>query len=235
MSALILDGALVEVPGVTDLATWESDPSRAPPITDGKARDRSKVRAVLLHTTRGRRGARLREGARPSTRAEALARYQATTTRDVSWHLTIDTDGTVLQSADPARWMAWHAGHANGWTVGIEIVQHPDSPDLWTVQIAAVVAVVGVLCDAFAIPRRVLVDAVGSPWMQPVQRLLSPLARDRAGKLLGGKGERWGGVLGHCHVVPDHVRGPGDPGDLPFRALLDAGWEGVELGAMVPA
>jgi N-acetyl-anhydromuramyl-L-alanine amidase AmpD len=223
---LVIAGQRVVVPGA-EVVTWLDDPSRAPPVTDGKRRDASKVLAICLHTSRGQRGAKLRKGARASTRAEALARYQATTARDVSWHLTIDTDGTVLQSADLATWMCWHAGHANGWTVGVELVQHPDSPDLWEAQLAALVAVCAAASEALAIPRRIMADAAGAPLTVPVVALLSEAARSRDGKLLGGLGERWPGVLGHCNVVPDHVRGPGDPGDLPFRALLAAGWQGV--------
>lgn len=226
MSGLVVSGARVEVPGV-EVVTWLDDPSRAPPVTDGKRRDASKVKAIMLHTSRGQRGAKLQVGSRPSTRAETLARYQSTTAREVSWHLTIDSDGTVIQSADLATWMCWHAGHANGWTVGIELVQHPDSPDLWQVQLAALVAVCDVIAAALGIPRRLMVDGAGNPLTVPIGPLLSEAARSRDGRLLGGKGERWPGALGHCNVVPDHIRGPGDPGDLPFRALLVAGWQGV--------
>lgn len=225
MNGLVIGGLRYPVPS-TEVVTWEDDPRRAPPVTDGKRRDPSRVLAVCLHTSRGQRGARLQPGARPSTRAEALARYQATTAREVSWHLTIDTDGTVLQSADLGSWMTWHAGHVNGWTVGIELVQHPDSPDLWQAQLAALCSVAAVVSDVLQIPRRVMVDGAGNPITTPVGPLLSEAARDRDGRLLGGKGERWPGVIGHCQVVPDHVRGPGDPGDLPFRALLVAGWRG---------
>jgi hypothetical protein len=225
---LIIDGKLVPV--AAEGATWLDDPKRAPPISDGVRRVASKVKAIVLHTTRGVDGARVRDGARASTRAETLARYQATTDREVSWHLTIDTDGTVLQQADLATWTAWHAGHVNGWTVGVELVQHPDSPDLWRSQLDALVAVCGAISGALAIPRRVLVDSAGAPILRPVRALLSEAARGSGGALLGGRAERWGGVLGHCQVVPATSRGPGDPGRAPFDALLAAGWTGVVLG-----
>ena len=234
MTGLVIDSKRVAVPGV-EVVTWLDDPRRAPPVTDGVRRKREKVQAICLHTTRGAKGGAVRDGARPSTHAETLARYQATTLKEVSWHLTIDTDGTVVQSADLATWMCWHAGHVNGWTVGIELVQHPDTPDLWRVQLDALVAVCAVVSDALAIPRRVIVDAAGAPVVTPVRALLSEAARGpkrkdgSPGPLLGGLGQRWAGVIGHCQVVPDHVRGPGDPGPLPFAALLAAGWQGVSL------
>lgn len=232
MTGLIIAGSRVPVAGV-EVVTWLDDPTRAPPVTDGLRRDAGRVQAICIHTSRGVRGAVLREGARASTRAEQLARYQATTAREVSWHLTIDSDGTVIQQADLATWTAWHAGHANGWTIGVELVQHPDSPDLWRVQLAALVAVCEAIVGAIpTIQRRVIVDASGAPLLRPVPALLSEAARDSAGRPLGGRARRWAGAIGHCQVVPDHVRGPGDPGALPLLALLDAGWVGVPVEAV---
>ena len=223
---LIVAGVRWPVPSVEG-ASWLDDPKRAPPATDGVARAAHKVRALVIHTSRGASGGKLRPGGQASTLAETLARYQASTSREVSWHLTIDSDGTVLQQADLATWTTWHASHANSWTVGIELVQHPDSPDLWQAQMAALVAVCDAAAVALAIPRRLLLDAGGAPLLRPVRGLLSPAARSRDGALLGGRGERWAGALGHCHLVPSHVRGPGDPGPLPFEALLRAGWSGL--------
>ena len=96
----------------------------------------------------------------------------------------------MLQQADLATWTCWHAGHANGWTVGVELVQHPESADLWTAQLDALVIVVAAISDALAIPRRVLVDAAGAPLLTPVRALLSPAARGPGdpGPLLGGRG-----------------------------------------------
>jgi len=218
-AGLIIAGARVAVPGVR-VTTWRDDPAVAPPITDGRERPAGSALALVMHTSRGRRAA-LREGARPSDKGERLARYQARTKRKVSWHLTGDTDGDVFQQADLATWLAWHVEEANGWTVGYELVQHRDASDLWRVQLDAAVAVCTAACVALGIPRRVLVGEDGKPWLQPVPSLL--MAK------YGGPGGRWGGVLGHCQLVPDEVRGPGDPGDAIFRALLDAGFEGVPV------
>ena len=214
-AGLVVDGARVPVPGVAELVTWLDDAKRAPLVTDGSRR-RGPVIAVVLHTSRGVRGV-VRPGARPSDRAELLARYQARTERDVSWHLTVDTDGTVLQQADLARWTCWHAGHVNGWTVGLEMVQHADTGDLWQVQIDATVAVVAAVCGALGVPPRVPVDASGAPLAGQVKAWQS--AKE------GGRGASWPGVLGHHHVTRN--KGEGDPGADVFRALLAAGFEGV--------
>lgn len=215
---LIIDGVRVPVPGVR-VTTWVDDPKRAPPITDGRERSASAVRSIVLHTSRGVRGT-IRDGSRDSNRAEVLALYQSRTARQVSWCLSVDTDGDVLQQCDAARWACWHAGHANAWTIGIEMVQHPDTGDLWRVQVDACVAVVGALCDALAIPKRVPVDASGKPFAGVV-----PSWRSVA---KGGKATQWPGVLGHRNITTD--RGPGDPGSSIFEALLSSGFAGEVVG-----
>lgn len=218
MTGLVVAGRRVEVPGVADLVTYLDDPHRAPRVTDGKPRDGSHVTGIVLHTSRGRRGT-VRPGAFPSTRAELLALYQSRTTRAVSWHATVDTDGTTIQQADAALWMCWHAGHANGWSIGIELVQQPDTGDLWEVQIAACVAVVEALCVALSIPRRTPVTADGRPH--------AGLIHEHQEASEGGLQRPFAGVLGHRALTRN--RGPGDPGDAIFEALLAAGFEGVTV------
>lgn len=214
MSGLVVDGARIAVPGV-NVVSWLDDPARAPKVTDGATRKQRPL-AIVLHTSRGVPG-KVREGARPSTVAETLARYQSRTERQVSWHLTIDTDGDVLQQADASTWTAWHAGHANRWTVGIELAQHQDSGDLWRAQLVATVAVVTALCDALAIPKRYPVRPDGAPMLERVLRWAS------AGE--GGAATPWQGVLPHCALTRD--RGPGDCGPHVFEALRAAGFTGV--------
>lgn len=213
-AGLIVGGVRVPVAGVS-VVTWQDDPKRAPKVTDGRARTAAPT-AIVLHTSRGARGT-VRPGSRPSTIEDKLALYQARTTRQVSWHITTASDGDVLQQADARDWTCWHAGHANGWTVGIEMAQHADTGDLWQVQVDATVAVVEALCGALAIPKRVPVTAAGDPFSGVVKTWQSVAA--------GGKAERWGGVIGHRNVTAD--RGPGDPGDGVFSALLAAGFAGA--------
>lgn len=221
MSGLIVSGARVEVPGV-EVVTWLDDPRRAPLVTDGKPRDAARVTGIVLHTSRGRRGV-VQPGSRPSDRAELLARYQARTERQVSWHLTIDTDGTVLQQADAALWMAWHATHANGWSVGIECVQHPDTGDLWQVQADACVAIVEALCSALRIPRKTYVGADGRPY--------AGIVREHQEASEGGHQRPFAGVLGHRALTTN--RGVGDPGDGLFAVLLAHDFEGVPVVELV--
>ena len=81
------------------------------------------------------------------------------------------------------------------------------------------VEVVRAACNAMGIPKRVMVGENGDPIVAPVKSLTL--------KKYGGREQVFNGVLGHSHVVPTTVRGPGDPGPEPFRALLRAGFEAV--------
>lgn len=217
---LIINGARVPVPGVR-IVSWLDDPKRAPHCTDGKPRPAGNVSAVVLHTSRGRRGV-IREGSRRSDKAERLARYQTRTDRDVSWHLTVAADGEVFQQADLATFMCWQASHANGWTWGVECAQDADTPDLTRAQVDALVAVVAAACDAMGIPRRVPVNADGRPVAGVVKAWQS--------RKQGGDQKAARGVIGHRNLTTS--RGPGDPGDPIFEALLAAGFVGAAPEAM---
>lgn len=206
---LIIDGQRVDTPGMETIS-WLDDP-KVPRVTDGRRRVPQSARAIVLHTVHGKLGGLSDKASVPSSRAERYARYQASTKREVSWHLTVDTDGTIVQSADVASWTCWHATAVNGWTVGIELVQEADGT-LYRPQLAAVVALCDLLCARLGIDRRVPARA-GVPIVGVVPRLT-------------GHDGPWSGVFGHRHQTRN--RGPGDPGDYPFLALLAAGYAGVE-------
>ena len=228
---IIVNGRAFAAPHIEG-DTWLSNPRRAPHVTDGNARDADEAVAFLWHTTSGRLVTELQVEGIPSTDAEKQARYQTRTPRKVSWHYTDDTDGTVLQQADPELWTCWHAGWANSWTVGAELVQRADAPRVLTApQIKAAADLTEIVCDAMGIRRAVLVDENGAPWLKPVRQLLSQRATDKAGRSLRGLGQSWSGVIGHCHVAPSHHRGPGDPGPLVFVELLRRGFEGCVVSA----
>ena len=207
-AGIVIDGRRVPVPGA-EVVTWLDDDA-VPRVKDGHTRAASAVKAIVLHTVHGKVGPLADRASAPSTRAERYARYQASTSRDVSWHFTVDTDGTIVQSCDAATWMAWHATAVNPWTIGIEMVQESDGT-VYRPQLAVVVALCDVLCASLGIERRV--PAInGAPIVGVVERLT-------------GRHGSWSGVFGHRHQTTN--RGPGDPGDHIFRALLAAGYAGV--------
>lgn len=229
---LVIDGKRVPVPGVR-VVTWLDDPKRAPAITDGGRRAADECIAVVWHTSKGTICTAAAPTGAPSTLAEQLALYQSRTSREVSWHVTVDLDGDVLQQADLERWTAWHAGSVNGWTWGGELVQ-PASGQLTVPQIRAAADLTDAACAAQGIPRRVLVTGGGLPFTGPVLDLVSPRAKHyQTGASLGGRGKTWAGVLGHCHVAHRDAgdgkgtrggRGPGDPGPLIFAELIARGY-----------
>jgi hypothetical protein len=206
---LVIDGQRVETPGMETIS-WLDDPA-VPRVKDGRRRVPQSARAIVIHTVHGKLGRVADAPSAPSVRAERYARYQAGTAREVSWHITVDTDGTIVQSADVAAWTCWHATAVNGWTVGIELVQESDGT-VYRAQLAAVVALCDLLCARLGIERRVPARG-GVPIVGVVPRLT-------------GTDGPWSGVFGHRNQT--RQRGAGDPGSSVFLALLAAGYAGVE-------
>lgn len=211
--SLVLNGQLVATPGV-ETVSWLDDP-KVPMTTDGYAR-MQWIRAIVLHTVHGKIGG-LKPGIKPSTRAEAYAVYQAHTARDVSWDYTIDTDGTVVVSNDPLKRVCWHATTVNPFSIGIEMVQD-DNGDLYEGQLESVVKFLDTITRELAdrghpIQRQIPVGADGKPVRGVIPRLADQI-----------KCKQVVGIYGHRNQTSN--RGPGDPGDFIFQALLNAGYKG---------
>ncbi len=208
---VIIDGGRVAVPHAR-VVTWADDRSVLE-LGDNRQRRRARVRAIVLHTTWGRLGPLVLGAGSPAGRGYVAANARAT---DKSWDFTVDRDGTVFQQSDPARCFTWHAGAANPFSVGIEMVQALTG-ELYEVQVRAAVELVDALAREFAIARLV-------PWRRgaPDLRVLPTV---RAGRL-----ELLHGLFAHANFTDD--RGPGDPGPFAFRVLeATKGWLGVEWGA----
>lgn len=208
---IVLDDQLVDYP---KSVCWRDAPTQCPRTTDYSPR-RTWIRAVVLHTVDGRLGP-VKPGGPDTGRDLAYARYQAHTPRLVSWDYTIDLDGSIAASNDPARYYTWHATDVNPVTIGVELVQDGEGA-LYVDQLAAAVAFVGFLCDRFGIQKQVPVRG-GAPLATVLPRLQAPRA-----------GRNFVGVYGHRNQTPN--RGPGDPGSAVFLALLAAGFEGLDFGA----
>lgn len=220
---LVLGGVATPTPG-RDTKSWVDD-ARLPHIgasrrDDGSPRRREDVRAIVLHTTKGKLGPILSTPPPASEAAERYARYQGRTEREVSWHFTVDVDGTVVQSADPDVWECWHAGINNDGTVGIELVQRDDLA-LYGAQLDALVWLVTLLCDRYRIPRTFPVGPDGAPWQKIIPELMKAPE--------GDGGRSWRAVYAHRNC--SRRRGAGDPGDHPFVALRAAGFAPIRLDA----
>lgn len=216
--SIVINGKKIETPGL-ETVSWLDDP-KVPRVTDFNPRT-LWIRAIVLHTVHGKSG-KLLPGIKPSTRAESYAKYQANTSRDVSWDYTIDTDGTVVVSNDPVRVFTWHAGDVNPFTVGIEFVQD-DNGDIYEGQMLAGVRFLDVLTRELAdaghpIQRQVPMAPNGDPVRGVIGRIEN---NDSAKQVVG--------IYGHRNQTSN--KPAGDPGDAIFRALLRAGYKGFNLDA----
>jgi hypothetical protein len=199
--SLIVRDRTIEVPGVT-VINWQSGDPGVRHCRHHRPR-KHPVQAIVLHTSRGVEAPVVE--ALQSDHGRRLAHYQATTERQVSWHLTVCRDGTVLQQADLERSVTWHAGHANAWSVGIELAQAPRNPAITRAQIEATVKLCDVITAVFSIPR------------------MACFSREPREYWQRGGGRIPSGVVGHRNLT--RSRGPGDPGDHVMSALRVAGYE----------
>jgi hypothetical protein len=214
--SIVLDGKKIETPGLETIS-WLDDP-KVPMTTDVSARTQW-IRAIVLHTVHGKVG-KLLPGVKSSTRAESYAKYQANTSRDVSWDYTIDTDGTIIVSNDPMKHFTWQATSVNPITLGIELVQE-DNGDLYEGQLDAAVRFIDCLTRELAdrghpIQRQIPVSAEG----KVVKGVIKRIADSSSAKSVVG-------IYGHRNQTTN--RGAGDPGDFIFEALLKAGYMGFCL------
>jgi len=169
---------------------------------------KNAIRAVLLHHTAG-------EG-------NGTAIFKTLQSRKLSVHFTIDREGVVTQHADLAS-VAYHAGPANSYTVGIEIASRGVAPSLpqapresyadrvhgverlflafYKDQVTATRTLCRDLCDLLQLPFKFPTSEDGS-----VKRVL----------LTGSELSTWRGMLGHMHVSQKKV----DPSPHIYEELL---------------
>jgi hypothetical protein len=207
--SIVISGERIEVPGVRSCSWLDGT---VPRITDRTERSR-RVRAVVIHTHEGKATGSIKPSRLvDDPLARSLARYQTTTSRDVSWDYTVGRDGVVYAQSDPALEFSWHATAWNPISVGIELVQDGDGA-LYDGQLDALVSLVDVLTRHLRIQRQI-------PWRDGAPMLGVIYRADEGGTL---KGQDLVGVFGHVNNT--RSRGKGDPGPAPFYALHEAGYE----------
>lgn len=215
--SIVLNGQKIATPGLETIS-WLDDP-KVPRATDTTPRTKW-IRSIVMHTVSGKVGGVRPGKAPPSNRAESYAKYQANTSRDVSWDYTIDVDGTIVVSNDPMVAYTWQATSVNPWTIGIEMVQESNG-DVWEEQIAVTVKFLDFLTKSLAdlshpIQRQVPMDSLGKPVRGVIPRIVDA---SQAKSVVG--------IYGHRNQTTN--RGAGDPGDPIFNALLLAGYKGFNL------
>jgi hypothetical protein len=210
----------------------DKDPKTGKPIFN-KAKHKSKrdtwVRAICVHTNRGEVGPLLAsKGPSNISKDISLAKYQASSDRVAGWDYTVDYDGSVACSNDPFEFYTYHAGTVNRHTVGIEMVQETNEPNgIYNSTLDATVQLIDVLTFFLGIQRQVLCYGYEgdnkNKWIEGVipGRLQSP--NDKTKKKKEPTGFDCVGIYGHRNVTKN--KGPGDPGNLIFDKLREAGYE----------
>lgn len=217
--SLVIAGRPIVVPGI-DIVSWLDDRT-LPKGTDFNPRKR-KIRVIVWHTVHGRKGP-LKPGIKQSTRDRVYAIYQARSPRNVSWHFTIDTDGSITQSLDPTLEVGWHASYTevNEISLGIELVQDDDG-SLYEGQLQVALQFGDVLHRELAnaghfVPKQI-------PWKnnapddRKLKRCLPPAYCANVC-----------GAIGHRNNTYD--KGFGDPGNHLFIAMQKHGYECFDIEA----
>lgn len=193
-------------------------------VTDGRKRKAPAwPSGLVVHTTSGH-ARKVQPGLLESVRDWVYARYQTNTDREVSWHATLDLDGSVIQQAGP-EWMCWHAGQVNASADGWELVEGSGGV-LTEVQLARFVELVDLWTWHTGIPR-VIPWRDGKPFAGMLTRALSAHGAGKSLACVYGHRSVWGLSKKTGKLYP--VRGAGDPSDLPFLALAEAGYQRMDV------
>lgn len=209
--SLVISGRRVDVQGLRILS-WHDDPQlRLRMGQDGRLRTvGARIRQIVLHTTKGIPGGQdqrpqlILPGRGEGGQGPRVARFWSTSPVQAGAHLVVDHDGVICCLADLQDEAAFHAGTANGNSIGIEMYQGSRA-ELYTQQLDQVVVLVRYLCAHFGLPTQMPGPYKGHP-------------------RLGVRA--FCGVIGHRDVSEN--RGAGDPGDEIFRRLGAAGFEAVD-------
>jgi hypothetical protein len=167
------------------------------PPADGCKRRLSAIKNVVYHHTAG-------EG-------DAEQVFSVLRARHLSVHLFVDEHGRVYQMADLEETQCYHAGYANGFSIGIEFqnkgviptgrvdrVAYDDAAHgrrirylrMTNPQCASAFSLTKALCDIYGFRRSFPVDERG----KVLRTAMAP--RDVA---------RWHGLLGHMHLTANKI------------------------------
>lgn len=238
MSGLILGGIQVEVEGVRILNA--SDDPRAKHSPEDYAKRTQVVTQLGIHTTQGKWPQAILPGRGPEGRAFDVAKYWDDDPLRSAAPIVIDGH-VALCLGDLLTTAAHHATKSNPRSIGFEICQSPNGA-VYLESLRMMLLIARKLCElsfddrfahALAVPYQIVGDAYVPGKI--VERLKHG-------------GEDWAGIFGHrdqAWMFPEWLdaakrakyphgyagRGRGDPGDEPYRLLIEDGCEPFKLGA----
>lgn len=206
---LLIDGAIVIVPGVTVIGPHDAAWAHLDP-GDGRPRS-NKPNKVILHKTKADDPERIAPGAGPEGRAQRTAAYWQGDPQHSGAHLVID--GHVAAClADLVRFEAYHGNMANQSSIGIE---HYEEQDATTFQLTYDNAVPVWRTIAGQCGIQIQFPLLGTYKNKPLTRFA-----DGGSSLIG--------FFGHRDVTDR--RGHWDPGDHVFELLEhELGGEGFDF------
>lgn len=215
-TGIIVSGVAVQAPGL-DVTNYRDLPELA--LTPGEDMiDRpvgTRVMHVVLHTTKGLAGEP--GGARPGFGPPVDAglrcsRLWSTDARNAGAHLVVDQDGKIFQCADLQRHEAYHCPGFNKNGIGIELFQGR-SGEVYEGAVSVLVRLCDWISLTFGVQRQIPHRYVG-----PIRRFTEP-----------GGAKDVVGFIGHRDAARN--RGVGDPGNIVFNRLGQAGYESVNFDA----
>lgn len=181
----------------------------------------SSVHCIVMHTRMGM-PVKFKPGDGPNTRwDEDLPGRFAKDDRKASCHVAIDGDGSYACYADILKVAAFHAGHVNDISMGIEMYQDAEG-HVYGATIETALAILDVATRELGVQRQFVAET--AICRRIANNVRGPShATSLAYVASGGRGRDWNGILGHRNVTRN--RGPGDPGDDIFARLSLAGYE----------
>jgi len=220
MTGLLIDDALVPVPGLTIVAPASHGGPAWATLRPGDCRPRSSrwIRQLINHSTSGDWPQLVREGAGNRGLAARIANLWGADPTHSGAHLVIDTDGTVVCLADLVRTETYHAEGSNPWSVGIEMCVTNGA--IYRATLAAAVTLDLALCGLLGIPAQIHSAAYRG---EPLRRME---VVNEAGRHNSG-GPDVVGIFGHRDNTSR--RGRGDPGNELYAMLVAAGCEAFDF------
>lgn len=204
MSGLLIDGAIVPVPGVTVVGPHDAAWAHLSP-GDGRPRT-GRPQAIMLHKTIADDPEYMIAGKGPPGAARRTTEVWQSDQLHSGAHLVTGHDGEVACLADLVKWEAYHATVSNGRSIGIETCEIRGG-GVYQAALQSTVAVVLAACEALGIQLQIdKAKYTGHP----------------IGRMLDG-GSTIIGVVGHRSNT--ERRGKWDPGELLFQMLADRGAE----------
>lgn len=231
MPGLLIDGRLVDVPGVDVIAPGEQPWATLSP-RDYQRRPTTWIQMIVLHTTKGKWPQHFKPGAGAPGKGKAVADFWRGDPVHSAAQLVVDRDGTIACLCDLVRHEAYHATTSNPYSVGIEMYQESDG-GIYEATLRSAVQLVLTLCDVLGIPLQIPAAYHG----RIIERLLHGGGHDVVG-VIGHRDQAW--------MFPEWMsddaarakyphgyasRGRGDPGDEIFARLRAAGAMPVDFDA----